>query len=142
MLNPLYADKMFIAPYDTGSFQIKGTPFGTPDYFFHLIQPHLDIYKYKDLTPIFQRWYNWGPVMKNMVFFEVEVAANVWFPQAILYVIAYFTDLWGTSDGQSMQSHMRDNQRPLVWANGDDSGTVMCFFVEHRCFALHDFMFD
>lgn len=123
VINPMYADKMFMSPFDTGESNPPNIPWGTPDYFFHLIQPHLDHYKYKDLTPIFQRWYNWGPRMNSTIlYFEGEMSANVWFPEAVLYVIAYFKDTWGTKDGETMQTYMQNAQRPLVWANGADSG--------------------
>ena len=48
VINPLYADKFFIAPGDTGAFAGgwgKPMPMGTLDHWLHLLQPHLSTYK-------------------------------------------------------------------------------------------------
>lgn len=126
VINPLYKDKMFVAPFDTGAFSPSQptTPLGTLDDFWHLIEPHLKAYNSYDLANIFLRWYGGGPKLQisDFFYFEVEFSGNAWLPESLHYVIAYYNGLWGREEGSKLQKWLKVNKRPLIWAAGDDSG--------------------
>lgn len=126
VLNPSYKDKIFVAPFDTGAYSNdqRSTPYGTIDDFFHLIGPHLAAYGYADLSTIFWRWYGGiaPPKINDYFYFEAEMSANLWIPEALLYLIGSYDVLWGTADGERLQAWLQAQQRPLVWGNGDSSG--------------------
>ena len=48
-----------------------------------------------------------------------------WLPESLLYVVAKYSDLWGTALGASLQQWMYQNRRPLLWADGDDSAMLI-----------------
>ena len=126
--NSIYADKFFVAPGDTGAFAHtwpQPTPWGTMTDWLHLLQPHLDTYRY-NLGSVFQRWYGGGPKLDiSLFYFEVEWSGNCWLPEGLLYIIPLFSAMWGEDDGRNLQTWMKANKRPLVWANGDDSGMLV-----------------
>ena len=79
VINPIYADKFFVSPWDTGAYAAaygKQTPFGTLDHFYHLIQPHVKMYKKEmsgyGLDKIFERWYGGASVLKGGFFYFGE----------------------------------------------------------------------
>lgn len=97
VINPSYTDKMFIVPWDSGSF-IEGygppdsTPIGTQDAFYHLLQPHFKAIGARapgyDLGALFQRWYGRGaPVAYSEIYTEYEMAASCWLPEGLLYTV-------------------------------------------------------
>lgn len=129
VMNPLYKDKWFIAPYDTGEhvWDLPTTPFGTLDHFWHLFVPHLTVYNY-NVGDLFWRWYGGAPVIdlkgSDFFYFEVNLAGNAWLPDALLYFVAIYDELWGTQEGTKIQIWAYRHKRPVVWANGDDSGEL------------------
>ena len=128
VINPLYQDKFFIAPGDTGAYAGtwgKPMPIGTLDNWLHLLQPHLSTYNY-DLSTLFQRWYAGAPAPdKNLFYFEVEFSGNAWLPECLLYIVPLFSTMWGNAAGRQLQTWARANGRPLVWADGDSSGMLI-----------------
>jgi hypothetical protein len=134
VINPIYADKFFVAPFDTGKYAgdrcaDSGCPIGTFADFNHIIVEHINTYKYS-LGKIFQRWYTpgGGPLIANgtnFVYYEIEWAGSAWLPESLLYIIAKYDHMWGKKNGVDLQQWMLDNQRPLVWSNSDNSGMLM-----------------
>jgi hypothetical protein len=132
--NPTAQESFFVSPFDTGAYAAKfaqQTPFGTLEYFYHLMQPHLVLYGQTypgyTLDKIFQRWYGNGQFFQggSYFYFEVEWAAACWLPENLLYIVAKFDKLWGTPEGVELQQWSIVNRRPLVWADGDDSGMLI-----------------
>ena len=62
-------------------------------------------------------------------YFEIGWSGNAWFPESLMYIIPKFSDIWGTSDGVFLQQWCKQNRRPLVWADGDNSGMLLDPFV-------------
>ena len=103
------------------------TPFGTLTDFNHLIGPHLQNYKYS-LASVFHRWYDYpkpAPLPLTYFYFEVDWSGNAWMPEGLLYMVPKFGALFGKDNGVSLQNWCVANRRPLVWADGDDSGMVI-----------------
>jgi hypothetical protein len=134
VINPIYADKFFVAPFDTGKYAGARCgdalcPTGTFTDFNHVIVEHINTYQYS-LGKVFKRWYTpgGGPLIANgtnFVYFEIEWAGAAWLPESLLYIIAKYDHMWGNNDGYELQEWMLDNQRPLVWSNSDNSGMLM-----------------
>lgn len=137
VINQNYQDKMFVMPWDTGAYSrpygpSMSTPSGTVQDFLHLIQPHFavlnsDSSQAYTLGSWFERWYNGAPPFSYLEFpyFEVEMSANCWLPEGLLYIIPLFSKMWGTTYGSWLQSWAIKHQIPLVWADGDDSGMLI-----------------
>lgn len=127
VMNPVYKDKYFVLPYDSGLYARKrtSTPLGSLDDFWHLIQPHLEVYKY-DISDIYWLWYGGKNNFKadGYEYFEIILSGNGWLPESLLYLIVVFDDLWGTEQGTKLKLWLLRNQRPLVWANGDYTGEL------------------
>ena len=99
--------------------------FGTLTDWLHLLPTHLGIYGYS-LAQLFARWYGGAKKLPtNLLYFEIEWSGNCWLPESLLYIVPKFSELWGTALGLQLQSWMYNNRRPLVWADGDDSGMVI-----------------
>lgn len=125
VINPIYQDKFFIAPWDSGAYSSTHvTPYGTLDDFWHLVKSHVTVLNY-NLADLFLLWY--GGVNNfaktTYLYFEIEMAANAWLPEALLYIVAYFDELWGNADGEKLQLWMRRHKRPIIWGNDDYAGT-------------------
>ena len=138
VINPLYQDKWFIAPGDTGEYHTNKLygppmPMGTLDDFYHLIQPHFASQPAPTLAQLFQRWYGGASAASvtppgtagEFVYFEIEMAANCWLPEGLLYTIAKFSEMWGKDLGLWLQEWSLSNRRPLIWSDGDDSGMIL-----------------
>jgi hypothetical protein len=148
VINPIYSDKFFVAPCDTGAHHPDraGWPAGNPKValgtmadFDHVAVQHLKIYNYK-LEGAFNDWYtpNGGapnPACqgKSYCYFEIEWSGSAWLPESLLYIIAKAGDtgvgkglgLFGTAEGAALQTWMQKSARPLVWADGDHSGILL-----------------
>lgn len=135
VMNSLYKDKWFLTPYDTGQYINEKTVYGSMDDWYHLVKPHLDTYKY-DVTDLFLLWFGGvnnfahNGVNIETCFYEVELSGNAWLPEAMLYLVLYYDDLWGTEEGERVQLWSHRNKRPLVWANGDNDGEWQCLFCD------------
>ena len=90
MINPSYADKMLVVPWDSGAFCRKWggagtTPIGTLDEFYHLVEPHIatigDSLKY-----MMERWWVPGTAAGSDSYFECEILGNVWLPEDLLAI--------------------------------------------------------
>ena len=139
VINPSYADKTYVVPWDSGAIS-KGygpagtTPIGTLDAFYHLVGPHFQMLApmakggqpYK-LSSWLKRWYGGGAPFSFLPFpyFEVEMAANCWLPDGLLYIVPLHSKMWGNSYGKWLQAWATSNRLPLVWADGDDSGMIL-----------------
>ena len=143
VVNHLYADKFFIAAGDSGAYSSKmPRQFGTLQDWLHLLPVHLSIYGY-DLGQLFQRWYGGAKKMDiNLLYFEIEWSGNCWLPESLLYIVPKFSELWGTSIGLQLQNWMYQNRRPLVWADGDDSGMIVDPVVGQVALAITPAMSD
>ena len=126
VVNHLYSSKFFIAAADTGAYSGRmPRQFGDLDHWLHLLPTHLSIYGYQ-LPQLLQRWYGGGKKLAiNYLYFELEWSGNCWLPESLLYVVPKYSELWGTKLGASLQTWMYNNRRPLVWADGDDSGMLI-----------------
>jgi hypothetical protein len=135
-LNPLYDDKFFVAPADTGAHpQTSGVELGTLRDFDHVVAQHLQLYRY-NMSEMFDSWYEQKPAPSctgaNYCYFEVEWSGSAWLPESLLYIIAkagnldeQHTGLFGTQQGSALQTWMQKSRRPLVWADGDNSGMLL-----------------
>jgi hypothetical protein len=123
VINPLYSDKFFIAPMDTGTSCCHASVchYGTLTDYYHLL-----IAGSYNVNDMFRRWYS-EPKAKwaGRAYWELEWSGSAWLPESLLYIIARYTDMWGKTSGRQMQSWMRGNKRPLVWADSDDSGMLL-----------------
>ena len=94
----------------------------------HLMQPHLELLGY-DLAKVMQRWYaNPTPpalTTPSMLYFEIDWSGNCWLPESLLYTLPKFSALWGTELGQFVREWSINSRRPLIWADGDDSGMLI-----------------
>jgi hypothetical protein len=144
VINPAYADKFFIAPWDTGANANTHhpVPYGTLDNFFHLLQTHFDVLKY-NLGDLFQVWYGNKPLsVGSFPYFEIEWAGNAWLPDALLYVIPKFSSqmvggkqlygVWATDQGDYLRNWCMLQKIPLVWADGDSSGMLLDAYVNQQ----------
>jgi hypothetical protein len=57
------------------------------------------------------------------------LSATAWLPEALLYVTVKYWDLFATDNGQWIRDWMKDNKRPLVWADDDTSGMLLDPYV-------------
>jgi hypothetical protein len=102
VINPIYKDKFFVAPFDTGLYAQQKCPknkcpIGSFDvqnqtvYVDHVIVAHLENYKYS-IGKAFKRWYTGtgdGPLIAkgtNFVYFEVEWAGTAWLPEGLVSI--------------------------------------------------------
>jgi hypothetical protein len=58
-------------------------------------------------------------------YFEIEMGANCWLPDGLLYIIPLYSKMWGNDYGRWLQAWAVTNHVPLVWADGDDSGMLL-----------------
>jgi hypothetical protein len=140
-INPIYADKFFVAPADTGAHHPPGLQLGTLTDFNHVFMQHLQIYNYK-MSAAFADWYDGKPNPacsgSHYCYFEIEWSGSSWIPEALLYIIAKASaskgqpsGLFGTTEGRSLEDWMRTCRRPLVWADGDKSGMLLDPYVDY-----------
>lgn len=139
VINPAYADKMYVVPWDSGAMCARfgpagSTPTGTLDDFYHLVEPHFQILAPTatggasyNMSSWLRRWYGGGAPFSYLTFpyFEVEMAANCWLPDGLLYIIPLYHKMWGNNYGEWLQAWATANRLPLVWADGDDSGMIL-----------------
>ena len=55
-------------------------------------------------------------------YIEADVAGTLTFPGSVRLIIGSFGELFGSEDGERLQSWCRTNQWPLVWALGAQNG--------------------
>jgi len=55
----------------------------------------------------------------------MELVANAYLPDMLSYVNAYAPTLWGTETGRKLALWSQQNNRPLIWGAGDDSGMLI-----------------
>jgi len=134
--------KLTLTPYDTGRYIEKhGTAYGTLRHYRHLIKHHVDVERY-NFGKILARWWKPGtppPDLDDTTdgfwYFEAQWMGNAWLPEALLYIIGKFSTngggskMWYTTLGSKLQNWLRDHGRPLIWADGDDSGMVIDAYV-------------
>jgi hypothetical protein len=123
VINPLYSDKFFIAPMDTGTSCCHASVchYGTLTDYYHLL-----IAGGYNVNQMFTRWYSQPKVAwSGRGYWELEWSGSAWLPESLLYIISLYSQMWGKQSGRQMQAWMRDNKRPLVWANGDNSGMLL-----------------
>jgi hypothetical protein len=152
VINPIYDDKFFVAPYDTGAYAGKSPcPLGTLVDFNHVMVQHLATYSKQysgyGLATMYKRWYGGGPPAvtgNNFLYFEIEWSGSSWLPESLLYVITKFSEMWSKSTGRALQDWLRAKRRPLIWADGNDSGMLMDPYVDWygrtRCSSAYFFL--
>jgi len=103
------------------------TTLGTYDYLDHLILPSCGYWNYT-LGTLFKRLF--APDKYNvtyslaLAYWELELVGNVLFQQEGLhFVIATFTDSFGTTQGEMLQQWCMKLGIPLIWALGPNIAT-------------------
>jgi hypothetical protein len=140
VINPIYSDRFFVAPGDTGVYHAEKLALGTMEDFNHVITQHLSIYGYQ-LSATFDSWYegkaNPACSGKSDCYFEIEFSGSSWVPESLLYIIVKAgksvgqpNGLFGTTEGRTLEDWMRTSRRPLVWADGDHSGMLLDPYVD------------
>ena len=112
MINPIYSDKFFVAPADTGAHHPSGLALGTMTDFDHVFVQHLQIYHYS-MSAAFASWYEHVPNKacsgNSYCYFEIEWSGSSWLPEALLYIIAKATGkdgTFGTEEGKALLEDM------------------------------------
>jgi hypothetical protein len=115
VINPIYADKFFVAAADTGAHHPAGLQFGTLADFDHVAVQHLEIYGYK-MAAAFDKWYGGktNPACSGAkyCYFEIEWSGSSWLPESLLYIIAKASStggegLFGKQQGLALESWMQ-----------------------------------
>lgn len=134
-LNPLFADQLFVAPADTGIHKDRVPVSGTMQHFFHVMVQHLQIYDYS-ISEMFAHWYDGDRLDKctgsSFCYFEINLSANFWLPEALLFLTAKYSELFGSVAGTELQRWMRTSGRPLLWAESSaaDCGMLLDPWVD------------